>query len=104
MIALTSIKVGDAEAEPPIRDLVDDLAHTIHVEAIEHYGRRSGCYWTAFCEEAVEGHVQSRADFIAALEDLHVPDAERYIREYDAASRPVAVIHWWEVEEVPGVH
>lgn len=88
--ALLSIQVGDAEARWPIEQLIHDLEHRVHDQAVAHYGRRSGCHYTAWSRGESE---HDRADFAAFLADH--PERDRFLREFDEASRPVAVAHWW---------
>lgn len=88
-MAELSIRVGDAADGPPIDALIHDLEHLTHDDAAAHFGRSKGCSYRAWSRESEHG----RDDFAEFLAD--VSDGARHLREFDEASRPVAIAHWW---------
>ncbi|MCI0583393.1 MAG: hypothetical protein L0227_11010 [Chloroflexi bacterium] len=94
-----TVNVSDGQDAPPIEALFEDLGHHVHDSAVAHYGYRPGCRSAHFARE--EG---GRDGFATALRVLGCPDgkAAEYLGEWDACSRPVAVIHWWERFEPDG--
>ncbi len=87
---LVSIRVGDGDDGWPIEDLIHDLEHLTHEDAARHYGRSKGCRYRAFTNETPDGR-DAFAGMIATWDDC-----ERHLREWDEATRPVAIVHWWE--------
>lgn len=87
-----SVKVGDAVDGIPIEYLLQDLARQVHEDAARHYHRKTGCKWIGFSRET-----NDRARFKGVLEDLAVDPVALagYLAEWDTATRPVAVIHWF---------
>jgi len=94
-IALASVRVGDAIEGPSIDDLIRDANHLLHHAASVHYGRDKGCEFAAFTRET--GPKQDRAAFEACMRSLSIDEdwIGRHLGEFDEASRPVAIVHWW---------
>ena len=96
MKALVSVKVADGQPEAPVQVLVLDLARMLHKDAVAEYGDRGpACHHHVYC-----GELGGRPEFEGALlEDIQTPpeQAATYLAEWDAASRPVASIHYWMV-------
>lgn len=96
---LLSLKVNDALDGIPIEDLFAQIQHDVHDEAVAHYGThepivfRGGCQTRVFSLETT-----GRDGWIAALGEIVADPFQRaaYLQEWDAAVRPVAVMHWWK--------
>ena len=86
-----SVKVGDAAPGVAMDVLVEDLQHMTHDEAALHYGFRPGCMYRAFTGDAGE-----REELSELLEEMSHPAKASIMAEWDGASRPVVVVHWWE--------
>lgn len=92
---LLSVKIGDGLPGPTTRSLQIDLACMVHEEAITHYSWPAAeCHHHGYSTDTI-----GRSDFERDLRDLGVPDEEMasYLDEWDAASRPIAIIHYWKV-------
>lgn len=89
-----SVRVGDATEGPPSIAFIEDLSHLVHVDAAEHFGRSRGCRTAGFARD----HKGGRDGFEAALRHMGVGEehVREYLGEWDEATRPIAVIHWWE--------
>lgn len=88
-LVAVSVVVGDGAPEPALDHLVKDLARICHDSAVAHYGRRGPCEWQPFAAEAFGG----REAFEAALGPFPAAAGAEYLAEWDAARRPVAIIH-----------
>lgn len=91
-----SIRVGDGMPGISDEDLIADLAHMVHDDAADHYGRSR---WSRDCHYHGFAGPNGRAEFEAVLREMPpAADAEvgLYLAEWDEAIRPIAVIHWWE--------
>jgi len=89
-----SVRVGDAAEGILVEELERDLAASVHADAVQHFGRSSGCQVVGFHRDG--GTDAGRGAFEARLLALGVgvDDRATYLGEWDGFTRPVAIIHW----------
>lgn len=94
--AACSTTVGDAFEGSSTPELIIDLARVTHDEAVTHYRvDPETCSYKGFAAE--RGERQAFADFLV---EVQMPEDQQrmHLANWDGATRPVAVVHWFPFE------